>query len=304
MRMLKLGTRASALARWQAHWVANQLQARGIPVELVYLTTQGDVRTESLGAIGGLGLFTKELQRALLDRTIDLAVHSLKDLPTEPVPGLRLAAVPQREANADVLVSNIVHCLSALPVGARIGTGSPRRQAQLRYLRPDLRCEDIRGNVDTRLRKLDEGRYQAIVLAEAGLRRLGWQSRIAEVLPRTEIVPAVGQGALGLEIREDDQQTWSEVAWLEHPPSRAAVTAERTMLYILRAGCLAPVGAWSRLEGERLVLDAVVLSLDGSQRVVASVAGSPDRPEDLGRSAAEALLARGAGDLMTASRGG
>ncbi len=304
MRTVRIGTRGSALARWQANWVAEQLSARQVAVELVYLKTQGDVRTESLGAIGGMGLFTKELQRALLDGTIDLAVHSLKDLPTEPVAGLQLAAIPPRENSSDVLVSNNYHCLAALPPGACVGTGSPRRRAQLLHQRPDLICEDIRGNVDTRLRKLDEGRYDALVLAEAGLRRLGWRARIAEVLSRDRMLPAVGQGALGLEIRENDQALHAELASLNDPATYAAVVAERTLLLILRAGCLAPVGAWARMDGERLVLDAVVLSLDGRERVSVRVEGHPRSPADLGRSAAEKLVEQGASDLMARAREG
>ena len=231
---LRLGTRASPLARWQAGWVADQLAARGVAVELVPITTQGDVHSAPLGQIGGQGLFTKELQRALVAREIDLAVHSLKDLPTAAVPGLVLAAVPPRESTADCLICRQAESFDALPRGARVGTGSLRRKAQLLHHRPDLVIEEIRGNVDTRLRKLEQGQYDAIVLAEAGLRRLGMAERITQVLPRGIMLPAVGQGALGLETREDDPATQGAVRPLEDRAARAAVLAERALLAALR----------------------------------------------------------------------
>ena len=190
---LRLGTRNSPLARWQAEWVAARLTALGVAVELVPITTQGDVKSGPLGQIGGMGLFTKELQRALLDNQIDLAVHSLKDLPTEPVVGLALAAVPERESTADVLLTTKYGSLESLPKGAKVGTGSLRRKSQLLHARPDLAIEDIRGNVETRVRKLDDGEYDAIVLAEAGLKRLGLAHRITQVLPQSLMLPAVGQ---------------------------------------------------------------------------------------------------------------
>jgi len=190
---LRLGTRASALARWQADWVAAELNKLGVLVEMILISTQGDVSSRPLGAIGGQGVFTKELQRALLDGTIDLAVHSLKDLPTERAAGLRLAAVPERESTRDVLVSRVASSFLALPPDARIGTGSIRRRAQLLHSRPDLQISEIRGNVDTRLRKLDEGQYEAIVLAEAGLKRLGLGDRITQILPTELMLPAVGR---------------------------------------------------------------------------------------------------------------
>jgi hydroxymethylbilane synthase len=302
-RRLRLGTRASALARWQADWVAAELGKLGVPVEMIHISTQGDVSSRPLGAIGGQGLFTKELQRALLDGSIDLAVHSLKDLPTERVPGLQLAAVPERESTRDVLVSNVADTLDALPPGARIGTGSIRRRAQLLHARPDLQVSEIRGNVDTRLRKLDEGQYEAIVLAEAGLRRLGWGERITQVLPIELMLSAVGQGALGIEARSDDGPTLQALAPLDHPVTHLAVLAERALLAALRAGCLAPVGAWARLAGGQLQLDAVVLSHDGRARLSAAASGPPEQAESLGQQAAADLLARGAAELIGASRG-
>jgi len=299
---LRLGTRGSALARWQANWVAAQLERAGVSVELVLVTTQGDVTKGSLGSIGGQGLFTKEIQRALLDHRIDLAVHSLKDLPTEVVPGLMLGAVPVRESNRDALIARSVEALEALPAGSRVGTGSNRRRAQLLHLRPDLEPVDIRGNVDTRLRRLDEGRYDAILLAEAGLKRLGRADRIAQVLPRQQMVPAVGQGALGLEVRADDAGTTERIRALDDRNTHASVVAERALLAALRAGCLAPVGAWARVQAGTLTLDAVVLSADGKQRLVATASGAADTPVAIGQEAARTLLDQGAADLIDAAR--
>lgn len=299
---LRLGTRGSPLARWQAEHVAALLAASGIEVELIHITTQGDVTTGPLGAIGGQGLFTKEIQRALLDDRIDLAVHSLKDLPTEHVPGLALAAVPERESPGDVLVCSQANSLDELPPQSRIGTGSTRRKAQLLFARPDLQVLDIRGNVETRLRKLDDGEYDAIVLAEAGLKRLELAARIAHVFAKSLMLPAVGQGALGLETRADDARTQSLLQALNDSATHAAVLAERAMLRTLRGGCLAPVGAWGRMENDQLALDGVVLSADGQQRVAASQSASPEHAEALGIQVAEALLAQGAAALIAGSR--
>ena len=300
---LRLGTRASPLARWQAEWVAARLRESGVEVELVLISTQGDQnQTAPVGEIGTFGVFTKEIQRALLDGRIDLAVHSLKDLPTEPVEGLCLAAVPPREAAGDALLSRDGRPFEELPPGARIGTGSVRRRAQLWHARPDLEMLDVRGNVDTRLRKLDEGQFEALVLAEAGLRRLGLADRITQVLPKSLILPAVGQGALGLETRNDDAAAKSCLAVLDDAATHASVLAERALLAALRGGCLAPVGAWGRVSGGRLQLDAVVLSGDGRRRVAAEASGAPEEAESLGRQAADALLAQGAAEMIRAQR--
>jgi hydroxymethylbilane synthase len=305
---IRLGTRASPLARWQADWVAGRLRESGVEVELVHITTQGDqVQTGPIGAIGGTGVFTKEIQRALLDDRIDLAVHSLKDLPTDPVEGLCLAAVPPREAPGDALVCS-QHVGRApitfdnLPPGARLGTGSVRRRAQLWHARPDLRMEDVRGNVDTRLRKLDEGQYDALVLAEAGLRRLGLADRITQVLPKSLILPAVGQGALGLEARVDDATTRACLAPLDDPDTHASVLAERALLAALRGGCLAPVGAWGRVEDGALHLTAAVMSGDGQTRLMANAVGQPADAANLGRDVAANLLDQGAAELIRNAR--
>ncbi|MBW3600158.1 MAG: hydroxymethylbilane synthase [Planctomycetes bacterium] len=300
---LRIGTRASQLALWQSHWVADQLRARGVEVEVVHIATQGDVTSGPLGEIGGQGVFTKEIQRALAEKRVDLAVHSLKDLPTERVAGLKLGAVPPRAAAGDALISNVAANLESLPQGAMVGTGSNRRRAQLLHFRPDLRMAEIRGNLDTRLRKLDEGQYDALVLAEAGLRRLGWDERITEIVPKSVMLPAVGQGALGLEIREDDEAAQQAISALDDPPTHAAVLAERALLAALRGGCLAPVGAWAREDDAgRLVLDAVVLSPDGRRRLAASGEAPIDEAGNLGRRVAAELLDQGAADLIAASR--
>ncbi|HZL87349.1 MAG TPA: hydroxymethylbilane synthase [Pirellulaceae bacterium] len=299
---LRLGTRASPLARWQAEWVAGQLSQRGVEVELVPISTQGDVKTGPLGQIGGQGLFTKEIQRALLERKIDVAVHSLKDLPTAEVDGLTIAAVPRRESTADVLVSKVADSLEKLPHGSRVGTGSLRRKAQLLHVRPDLAVLEIRGNVDTRLRKLDEGEYDAIVLAEAGLRRLGLAERATFVLPRSIMLPAVGQGALAIETRSGDAVSQSLVEPLDDAATHAAVLAERSMLAALRGGCLAPVGGLARVEGPVLTLEGVVLSGDGQRKISAAAAARSEDAVRIGQQVADELLVQGASDLIAASR--
>jgi hydroxymethylbilane synthase len=291
------------LARWQAEWVAGRLADRGVNVELLPITTQGDQQSrQPIASLGGEGVFTKEIQRALLDQRIDLAVHSLKDLPTEPVDGLCLAAVPTRAPAQDVLISRDRLSFDQLPPAAVIGTGSVRRRAQLWHVRPDLRMEDIRGNVDTRLRKLDERQFDAIILAEAGLRRLGMDERIVHTLPYSLMLPAVGQGALGLETRSDDAATRSAVAALDDAATHAAVTAERSLLAALRGGCLAPVAALAEAQDAQLVLTAVVLSLDGRQRLTATEQASLSTAAALGRSVAEQLLRQGAEKLIEAGR--
>lgn len=300
---IRLGTRASALARWQADWVTARLEELGVSVEQVPITTTGDRQQDPIGAGTSFGLFTKEIQRALIDGIVDLAVHSLKDLPTAEVPGLCLAAVPTRAPVADVLVSRRRASFDELPHGAMVGTGSLRRRAQLLHARPDLQMKQLRGNVDTRLRKLDEGQYDAIVLAEAGLGRLGLADRITQVLPLELMLPAIGQGALGLETRRDNRPTREVVEKLNHAPSHAAVLAERALLAALEGGCLAPIAAWGRLEEGQLVLTGRVLSPDGSRKLEAVLSGPAGDPLSLGRHVADALLEQGAAELVRLARG-
>lgn len=292
------------MARWQAEWVAEQLRALGGRVRLVPISTRGDERQAGpIGAIGGgQGVFTKELQRALVRDEIDLAVHSLKDLPTDAVEGLMLGAVPPRGPIGDALVARRVKAFDELPPGAIVGTGSARRRSQLWHSRPDLQMRDVRGNVDTRLRKLDEGDYDALVLAEAGLTRLGWRERITQVLPEALILPAPGQGALGIEMRLDDDELARILSPLDDGPTRACVVAERALLAALRGGCLAPIGARADATSGQLHLSGVVLAADGSQRLFAKRSAAIGRANELGQQLAQELLAQGAAELITAAR--
>jgi hydroxymethylbilane synthase len=268
-------------------------------------------QTGSVASLGATGVFTKEIQAEVLAGRADLAVHSLKDLPTAPSPGLRLIATPEREVCTDALVAPHAGSLESLPAGSRIGTGSLRRRAQLLALRPDLSLEGIRGNVDTRLRKLDEGQYDAIVLAAAGLIRLGWAKRIAELLAPPRMLPAPGQGALGIECREDDESTVRIAGNLDHLPTRLAVAAERALLRQLDGGCSAPIAAWGRLDGDGLALDALVADLEGRAVLRASrtLQSLPARASeaaaaaiDLGEVVARDLLSQGARSLISAAR--
>jgi hydroxymethylbilane synthase len=269
------------------------------PVELVEIETSGDrVRDVALTQIGGDGVFTKEIQRALLAGTVDVAVHSLKDLPTTHVEGLTLAAVPARGPVGDVFVSRRHARFDELPTGAVVGTSSLRRRAQALHRRPDLRPVNLRGNVETRLRKLEAEGLDAIILARAGLERLGLSGHVTEVLDPAWMLPAVGQGALGLECRADDREALALLGPLNDLPTRQAVLAERAMLRGLGGGCLVPVGALAALRGEELALRGVVLPPDGTRRVEVEAAGVAERPEALGQRVAEALLARGARELL------
>jgi hydroxymethylbilane synthase len=306
---VRIATRASPLARWQAGHVAALLRAAapGVTVEIVHVTTAGDRnQTGPLSQFGGMGVFTREVQTAVLDSRADLAVHSLKDLPTETAAGLTLAAIPDREDTADALLLPVgpgqPHDLGSLPLDSRIGTGSLRRRAQLLHLRPDLQMHEIRGNVETRIARLDAGDYDALVLASAGLRRLGLDGRVVQRLEPPVMYPAVGQGALGIECRESDAPLRALLARIDEPRARACVTAERSLLAALRAGCHAPVGATTRTDGARLELEAVVLSHDGHERLVAQSTSSIDRGAELGREVANLLLAQGAQRLITPPR--
>lgn len=300
---IRIATRESPLALWQANFVADEIRrvAPGQCVELVPLSTLGDRdRVEPLRQFGGLGVFTREVQKAVLDKNADIAVHSLKDLPTDPLEGLCLAGIPPRAARFDALVlpAGRQGNLQSLTAGARIGTGSPRRRSQLLRLRPDLALQEIRGNIDTRLRKLDEGEFDAVILAEAGLRRLGLDDRIAQILSPPVLYPAVGQAALGIECRADDVGLRQILARLSCPQTQAEVLSERACLRALRAGCHAPVGVLSSVAGSDLVLQAVVLSLDGVQCFTATARGALSAPEDVGSDAATQLLSAGAGAVL------
>lgn len=296
--MLTIGSRGSQLALWQAHWIQARLETLGQQCQIEIIKTTGDKITDvALSQVGSKGLFTKEIEEALLSGTIDLAVHSLKDMPTELPVGLTLAAIPEREDPRDALIG---HALEDLTKGARVGTGSLRRAAQLRAFRPDLQIEDIRGNLDTRLRKLDEGRYDAIVLASAGLRRLGWEHRITELFNPGIMCPAVGQGALAVETRDDEGPAFQIAKRLEHAESRARVTAERAVLAALGGGCQAPIGAHAYIDDETLFLIALIVSPDGKQIVRQAKTGPFTDAVALGRELAEHLLDAGGKQILDA----
>ncbi|MDR1959965.1 MAG: hydroxymethylbilane synthase [Planctomycetaceae bacterium] len=299
---VRIGTRGSLLARRQADWVQSALESYGITAEIVEISTSGDkTQAGPIADIGLQGVFTKEIQRALLENTIDLAVHSLKDLPTEPVAGLMFAAAPLPGPRRDVFLSPKADSLGNLPIEAVIGTGSVRRKAQILHHFPEkrFRVTDIRGNVETRLKKLDSGDYDAIILAEAGLTRLGLTDRITSPLEPPFFLPAVGQGILGIETRTEDTESIRIAGRLNHPETFAAAVAERTLLAALRGGCLAPVAALAEKTAEhRLRLHARVFSPDGGQMLDATRLGDLRAAEELGRSVAEELLLSGAESLL------
>jgi hydroxymethylbilane synthase len=295
--MLIIASRGSQLALWQAHWVKQQLAALGYPSRIDIVKTTGDKITDvplaQVGAqVGAKGLFTKEIEEALLEGRADLAVHSLKDLPTELPAGLVLAATPAREDPRDALVGKR---LADLPAGAKVGTSSLRRAAQLRKIRPDLRIEPVRGNLDTRLRKLDQGRYDAIMLAAAGLKRLGWEDRIAEILSPDIVCPAVGQGALAIETGTTGLLACQK---LNHAATHSAITAERALLAALGGGCQVPIGAYATVTGDRLSIQAIVVSPNGVHLVRDRSEGPVADAQRIGRELGEALLAAGADRIL------
>jgi hydroxymethylbilane synthase len=300
---LRLGTRRSALATTQSTWVADQLRTLGHEVELVELVTEGDTSNAPLSTLGGTGVFAAALRQALLAGDVDLAVHSLKDLPTEPEPGLVIAAIPPREDPRDVLVSTSGAGLGELPAGAIVGTGSPRRVAQLAALGLGLEFKDIRGNVDTRIALARDGAVDAVVLARAGLARLGRLAEVAEVIDPLQMLPAPGQGALAVECRMDDPATITLLSVLDDPDTRAAVTAERALLAALEAGCSAPVGALAEIvegqDGVELSLRGFVGAVDGSFDLRRSVVGPVGEAESIGRRLASILLEDGADRLVS-----
>ena len=306
MKALRIGTRGSALALWQARSVARALrETTGVEPEIVIVKTSGDkFQQASFSQIGTKGIFIKELEDALLDARIDLAVHSMKDVPTELPEGLTIAAIGKREDVRDALLSSPGATLAALPQGARVGTSSLRRQSQLLHARRDLRILELRGNVDTRIEKLTRGDYDAIVLAKAGLDRLGLSGNISQVLPYDVSLPAAGQGAIGIEARAADAETLRVLAALNDVESSSAVAAERAALAGLGGGCQVPIGAWGRIENAKLALDVVVLSPDGAQRMWEKDSGSPDESEAIGKRVAQKLRDSGAAGLLEpASRG-
>ena len=295
--MLTIGSRGSQLALWQANHIKDRLEARGTECSIEIIKTTGDKITDApLHKVGGKGLFTKEIEEALLDGRIDLAVHSLKDVPTELPKGLIIAAIPQRSDSRDAIVGGK---LRDLKFGAIVGTSSLRRIAQLKRIRPDLRIKCIRGNIDTRINKVELGEYDAIVLAAAGLRRMGWGDIISETFREDIICPAVGQGALAIETLEEGPG-YEACAPLDHPWTRLAVTAERAMLGELGGGCQVPIGAFGSLEDTELFLTGAVFAPDGSAMIRYTATGECTRPSELGRNVAQVLLKRGAREILDA----
>jgi hydroxymethylbilane synthase len=300
VRPLRIGSRGSILARWQAEFVRKQLfQLTGVEAEIIIIKTAGDKMQQApLTQIGGKGIFIKELEEALLEETVDLAVHSVKDIPTETPSRLHFPAVCRRDDVRDCLVSHKGETLATLKQGARVGTSSLRRQAQLRHQRPDLDIRELRGNVDTRLRKVESGEYDAIVLSKAGLDRLGWSQKITEPLSPEISLPAVGQGAIAIESRLKDTEATEILGKLDDEESRTAIIAERALLAALQGGCQVPLGAWARMERGELVMDAVVCSLDGVQYIRQRATAPPDQAAQLGGQMAKLLADGGARSIL------
>ena len=301
---LVIGTRGSKLALWQSNYIKDELERlTGLPVRLQVIKTTGDkILDVPLAKVGGKGLFTKEIEVELLAGTVDLAVHSMKDVPTELPDGCIIAAMPERVDPRDVIVSGAGHALDTLPEGAKLGTSSLRRRSQVMHLRPDLEIVDVRGNLDTRMRKAEEGELAAVILAAAGITRMGWADRITSYIPTTQMVSAVGQGAIGVEIREGDEQMLHVMERIGHPETMECVTAERVVMRRLEGGCQVPIGAYACYEDETLVMDALVGSVDGTRIVREQLCGDAGEPEALGEAMVERLLALGAGDILAEIR--
>lgn len=299
-QMIRLGSRGSKLALWQAGFIQFEIERRtGRKVEITRIKTTGDMILDvPLAKVGGKGLFVKEIEETLLSGDIDLAVHSMKDVPTDLPDRLAIVAITRREDPRDAFLSVKYRKFEELPRGARLGTSSLRRQTQLLGLRPDLSVETLRGNLDTRIRKMEEGRYDAIILAAAGLRRLGWEAKITEYIPEEISLPAIGQGALGIEIRVDDPDTREAVSFLNDRDTAFAVRAERGFLKRLEGGCQVPIASYGRTEGDGILLKGMVGRPDGSEIIRGSARGSTEDPEALGVGLAEQLLARGAKEIL------
>jgi hydroxymethylbilane synthase len=296
MARLRIGSRGSQLALWQAHHISDLLCAQGHTVELEIIKTTGDKITDvALAQVGTKGMFTKEIEEALLENRVDLAVHSLKDLPTGLAPAFEIAAITQRENPRDVFCSVTFASIEALRQNARVGTSSLRRQAQLKAVRPDLQVHPLRGNVDTRLRKLESGEYDAIILAAAGLNRLGKTQLVRQVIPPEVMTPAAGQGALGIEIRRGDSAVRALLGFLDDPDARATTTCERALLHRLGGGCQVPIGAFAEVRNGRIHLNALVAHPNGSK--ILREARDGDDPVRLGEETGDILLQRG-GDAI------
>lgn len=298
---VKIGTRGSKLALWQAGWVKSILEKKFPPIqiELVLIKTQGDkILDVPLAKVGGKGLFVKEIEQALLARRIDIAVHSMKDMPADIPQGLCIGAIPARENPLDVFISRNGARFNEMAAGSVIGTSSLRRSAQLRHARPDMVVQPVRGNLDTRLKKLESENFDALVLAAAGVKRLNLEHQITEYLDPEFMLPAIGQGALCIEIRKDDPTVGPLVAALDHAPSRAAIAGERAFLNRLEGGCQVPIAGHGRIRENQFILTGLVAELDGSRVIKAQKSGPPDSSETSGIELAEELLARGADEIL------
>ena len=300
-KTLKIGTRGSKLALWQANWVKSSLEDKhpSLSIELVAIKTKGDkILDVPLAKVGGKGLFVKEIEEALLDGRIDLAVHSMKDMPGEIPEGLCIGAIPQREIPQDVLISRNKKRLSKLGPGAKIGTSSLRRKAQLLHARPDLVVLPLRGNLDTRLKKLETENLDAIVLAAAGVKRLGLENRITETLDENIMLPAVGQGALCIEVRQNDPLVEPIVVTLEHPQTRVVILGERAFLNRLEGGCQVPIAAYGEIDKNTFTLAGLVATVDGRTLIKETLSGSEDSSEIIGSKLADRLIDMGAMDII------
>lgn len=300
-KKIRIGTRGSPLALWQSNWIKSRLQALhdGLEAEIVAIKTSGDkIQDVALAKIGGKGLFVKEIEEALLRREIDIAVHSMKDVPIKLPAGLAIAAIAERENPLDALISRDGKKLSELPDGARVGTGSLRRVTQLLNHRPDLEIVPLRGNIETRIKKLTTERLDAIVLAAAGLRRMGWGDMIVETIDPRILLPAMGQGAIGIEARQYDVAVLELIVGLDHEETHIALDAERAFLKVLGGGCQVPIGAYAALDGENLTLKALVGSLDGRQIFRAEKTGLSRDARNIGESLGKELLGQGAGKIL------
>lgn len=301
-RKVKIGTRGSALATQQAKWVKRRLEesCAGVSVELIFIKTRGDkIQDVPLAKVGGKGLFVKEIEEALIERRVDIAVHSMKDVPAEIPEGLTIGAIPPREDPRDVLVTRVAHAgIQDLPPGSKVGTSSLRRHAQILYLRPDVKIESLRGNLDTRLRKLRNGDFDAIVLAAAGLHRMGWEAEITSYLSPDEFLPAIGQGALGIEMREDDEEIRKLVSRIHDSNTAICIEAERKFLARLEGGCQVPIGGYCEWEKEEIKLTGMVSSTNGKEFYRESLRGKPGEAADMGKKLGDILLSKGARKIL------
>lgn len=301
MKKIRIGSRGSKLALWQAEYIKSELERRDphLSVTIEKIRTTGDkILDVPLAKVGGKGLFVKEIEEALLDNRIDIAVHSMKDVPVAIPSGLSIGAITKREDPRDVLIARDNRELFHLPDGARIGTSSLRRVSQLLFLRPDLRISPLRGNIDTRLRKLDSGNFDAIIVAAAGIHRMGWGERVTEFFPVDMIIPAIGQGALCIEWREDDKEVTNIIGELEHRDTSLPVRAERAFLRRLEGGCQVPLGAYAHIIDNYIEIEGFVASLDGKRMIKEKMTGHIDDPEDPGEKLAESILLQGGDNIL------